>query len=206
MAFPTIRSSSTPVWTLSTTIAYPPTVQAGDVLIWFSLVDRTTAESGWTLLADHGAGDTLFIQYKIADGTEGGGSFTAASSHYGRFMVAVDAGAFTLLEAVTATPATSDTPNPPALTPSAGSDDYLWIVWGMSPTEAAFTAPTPPTNFTSLGAVNGLAAAYRNYTGSTLDPGAFGDSDVSSQNHYAATVAINYRVRPSNPLFFGSNF
>lgn len=205
MPFPTIRSSALSA-SGGGSINYPATVNAGDILILSGVYSAATAQSGWTIIATTANFGGAFgvLQYKVATGTEGGGSFATSPASYGYLITSVDSGG-ALPEGAIVGSASLDTPNPPALTPSAGVKDYLWIVWGWAvPTE--FTTPhTTPSGFTTFGDVNGSAAAYRNLNASTLDPSAWGDSNVGSNVVYSTTVAIALKYLPTG-LFFGSNF
>lgn len=209
MAFPTIRSSAcaqSP--TATTTIDYPPTVVAGDVLLFMSVASTSTAESGWTLIADGGTSFQATVQYKIADGTEGGGSFTAAVDHYGRCMLAIDAGDGVPEAAAAAAASFVDTPDPPSLSPSGGAKDYLWVVYGRGQGTTTFQMTiTAPSGFTLEHSENGLAVAYKNENVATLDPGVFGDSGTVAGTMYASTAAIPFVPRYSpGQLFFACNF
>ena len=204
MAFPTIRSSRAS-YAASTTIQYPATVNAGDILLWFGAAPITSAQSGWVLLADGGDSANAVVQYKIANGTEGGTTFTASTGYYGSTILAIDSGG--ALPVASAAPSVAaDTPNPPALTPAGGAQDYLWLIWGYA-LDTHFVAPhTQPSGFTALHSVSGMAVSYQNLNASTLDPAAWGDSDAISNYMFAATAAIAFIPSASNNLFFGSNF
>lgn len=209
MPFPTIRSATNVASDATTTIPYPATVNAGDILLFFGGTNSDTVESGWTLLADGDVGKASTgpnVQYKVAVGTEGGTTFTTATSYWGRFMVAIDSNGALPEAAAIDLLNTGSVVDPPALTPSGGAKDYMWIIWGFG-LNSSFAGPhTQPSGFTALASIQGVAASYQNLNVATLNPGAWGDTDPTNDTCWAATAAIAFKSIISPNLFFGSHF
>lgn len=86
------------------------------------------------------------------------------------------------------------TPNPPSVTPTGGSKDYLFVAFGGTVSSVSYTAA--PTNYSNLNAFdsgagpNGAAGATaeRQYTAASDDPGTF---TAGSGSWYANTVAVH---------------
>jgi len=212
MAFPTIRSY-TDINAASqaglATLTYPATVNAGDTLILISNVNYGSyvQETGWTQAAIDLLSGTSFgvVQYKIADGSEGGTTFTPMTTHFGSVIIAV-AGPCSIPYANVDAPGTADVPTPPTLTPAAGSREYLWIIHGRMNTPSGFTTPSrPDTSWTTLDYVDGQILCNKEFQGSTLTPGPFIDADAGTGSVYGTTIAI-YSTLINNNLFFGCNF
>lgn len=192
MAFPTIASITTTASAnssgASNNLSLPATIDAGDLLI--GIIGRRdrdtwTPPTGWTEIVDVQPATenaTLAAAYKIADGTEDGGTITFTSSGTGNLRK----GGFVLRitgwhgsqapEAATASASTTTDPNPPSLTASWGAEDNLWIVASSSASQnSTGSAPTNYINFTSGGEAGGtkwgVNMATRENAVATEDPG-----------------------------------
>lgn len=223
MAFPVVQLATTGAETGNTTahaIAIPATVNAGDLLIAMIVFDgaptvtwdQSTAGT-WTLIHNtpNGTACRGVAYAKVADGTEGGLTLsitTSASEQSVYRCVRINQwnGALaTGLANGTAATGTSTTPNPPAVTPSWGSDDHLWIAicyYDFGTT----TVSAYPANFTEGqfndtsggGAGCGLGSSRRQLATNTQDPGTYTIS--ASRAWVAQTLAIRGKVVQSMPI------
>jgi len=175
------------------------------------------ALAGWTELLDEALANGLAILYRVADGTEGA-TITLTSSAATRtasIAYEISGAEDPVVQApqigTTAT-GTSLTPDPPAVTPTGGAKDYLFITFvGMAGEEADDDTwgNTPPTNYTptpprqkscgtagtNLGGL--IVSAERELNASTENPGTF-SVDVSAAWR-AQTIAIH--PAPAPPPF-----
>lgn len=211
MAFPT---AGTPVATnfdtsvTSMPVNMPATVNSGDLLI--ALISQRNPStftagmpSGWTAFFSQQGGGTVGYQrgfYKIADGTEGGGTatWTASTTTSAIWQVIRVTGwhGTTPPEVATASGDATNA-NPPSLTPSWGVDDTLFITTaGNAATDETTGFTAAPTNYGALqsngassgGATINIATSTRQLAASSDDPGAF----TPNSNRYwtSATIAI----------------
>lgn len=116
------------------TVSLPASIAAGDLLILFLAINQravSSAPSGYTQLVNtaYAGTDTAggACYYKVADGSEGstitfGTAVTSRSAHLSLRIT----GAGTP-EAAEGTADASTTVDPPNLTPSGGSKNYLWL-------------------------------------------------------------------------------
>lgn len=207
-------SSGTPVATgfgtsvTSMAVNMPATVDSGDLLIALVEVRNAgtwTKPSGWndiTTLSQAGGGSVGKLNgfYKIADGTEDGGTATwtasVGTSAIWQVIRVTSWHGTTPPEAATASGDVTSA-NPPTLSPSWGSEDTLWLAVAghAAASTAAFTAaPASYSGFQNDGASSGggavsLASSYRAVTASSEDPGTF-TAGGSNRWWAAATIAI----------------
>lgn len=166
-------------------VLLPLNIVAGDlVIIAMTLAAGTTftMPAGWTTLENNiGASIGTGLIYRECDGSEGA-SITVTSVG----SVQIQSVALKIKghasgvapEKGTLVAATTANPNPPAVTPSWGSMDNLFIVINN---RANQTLPTVwPTNYTrmnltlhNIGISRGLQVTARNVVASTDDPGTF---------------------------------
>lgn len=216
MAFPT---PDTPVDTdfgssvTSMAVNMPASVASGDLLITLVEVRNAgtwTLPSGWAEIPKTGGGNLsqagggsvgkLDGFYKIADGTEDGGTATWTAS-------TGTTAAWQTIKITNwhgTTPPESNTAsgdvtaaNPPNLAPSFASEDILWVVVAghAAASAAAFTAaPTNYINFRNNGASSGgaatsVATATRELNAASEDPATF-TAGGSNRWWAAATIAI----------------
>lgn len=153
------------------------------------------ASQGWTKLgqATYSTTVTLGVFYKKATGYGKDNLWVSANKnvYFSSLTYVIDSG-----DTVDASSATgsSSSPDSPNHIPSGGSDDYFWL--SAVAILGAQTTQTPPTNFSNKQFVerwnpNGsnLIVAERQYTGSSLNPGAW--SVTSSADWVAYTIAIS---------------
>ena len=192
------------------TVNLPSGITSGDLLMIFIRAGGgnsstfITWPSGWNELiqdASDNSDDVAGIAYRKADGSEGStvdltfGSAHAFSAVAMRITGAQDPGtqAPEYAESFTSSPATSI--DLPSLSPSGGSNDYLWLAIAGSGGPANDPPTSIPTNYTAeLNATQGttgdktdLYTAYRQLTASSEDP----DTYVSTNGNWMAfTVAV----------------
>lgn len=232
MAFPTIPTAPTRILaTLDTTGGSPKTFpnlssltkSAGDLLLALIVEydgNSTDAEfsswgGGFTETADRAGTTTMAIglAHKWSTGSESG-TFTVATADTSAndsvtiLMSIPGAHASTPPEVSTMSVGTNAAPDPPALTPSWGADDTLWIAVGANgetATGGAYGGVTAsPTNYGSdfesgitadvVGGVDVLVG-FRQLNATSDDPGAF---TADATNVRSASVLIAVRPVPPN--------
>jgi hypothetical protein len=190
-------------------VSMPATVNSGDRLIAVVSVRNSgtwsTIPTGFTQLKQQlggggSVGQTTYFE-KIADGTEGGTTKTWVASTGTTAIWAVirvtGAHASTASE-VTSTSGDATSADPPSITPTGGSNDYLIIAVAghAAVSAAAFTAgPTGYSGFVNNGASSGgsavsIATATKQLSvATTEDPGAFA-AGGSNRFWTAASIAV----------------
>lgn len=205
MAFPTVANQSVNAFLVDATnhnVGMPATVNAGELLLCLFCNDGSatvTTPSGWTQRwsLNNGSNVRLSAYYRIADGSEGGTQVnfvtSAAETAVARVYRITNWHGTSAPEAATATGSTS-TPDPPAVTPSWGAQDTLWIAChGRSSTVTLSSYPTDYSNGTNDSSGSGtthaqLAVARRELAAASENPVAFTLS--GSAAWVAATVAV----------------
>jgi len=114
------------------TVTMPSGVVSGDLLVALLAVDGTPVItfSGWTQLWDDSQGTAVqgAGYYRVSDGTEGADeTFTTDASQQSAHVVLRISGDNGVPEAPASAGGNNSSPNPPAVTPAGGSDDYLYI-------------------------------------------------------------------------------
>ena len=138
MAFPQVGDTATSGErnsTTSHTVDLPTTVNSGETLIVFFCTQDdtgTTFPTGWTEFIDENRGMGWNCAWRLAGSSEGGTTITVTTANARRsatISMAISGAADPTSSPPTATHAqgTSNYPNPPSHTPTAGADDYLWI-------------------------------------------------------------------------------
>lgn len=226
MASPAVAASAESVTITagtSHTVTLPANIAQGDLLLICMDIGSTAAtlnaHADYAELLDENSANGLKILYRYADGSETNPTFTSSASTRDatitlRITGALDPGIQPPEIGTTAT-GTSLNPDPPAVTPTGGSKDYLWVAffgcagedvdddtWVTAVPTGGYQSPalqkTCGTAGSSLGGLIGLS--YRQATGSTENPGTF-TQDVS-RAWRAQTVAV-HPVPTSGP---GPNF
>lgn len=97
--------------------------------------------------------------------------------------------------AVTATGATSDLADPPAITPVTAGARIVAVYAASQGTATAWTAPTDVNDFAQVG-LNKSRAGMGNiqWTGGAFDPAAVGEGNASASNSWAA---VSMALRPA---------
>lgn len=217
MASPVVEGTAeTAVTTAGTShaITLPASIASTDLVLITSSIGSTAATfnalTDWTEIADENAAIGLKIIWYSGAGVPSNPTFTSSASTRSATIAWRISGADKTItpEIGTVATGTSATPDPPAVTPTGGSKDYLFIaIAGMAGEEADDDTwgNTPPTNYlpspplqkacgtvgTNLGGL--IVAASRQLTASTDNPGTFG-VDVS-----AAWRAQTIAVHPAPP-------
>lgn len=205
MASPTEVNNNTTTSASSSSLALnmPASIVAGRLLLAISTASindsATTAMSGWTKIgaAQRASGSgTLAVFAKIAAGSDTG-TVTGTSGARSVIVYQISGGPNAASD-VEVTFANAPTGlDPPAHTPSAGSDDYLWIACYKNTNS---TSPNAPTNYTGLiTALTGThmaASARRALTAASEDPAIFTIAGSSAQ--VTATISV-----PPTPEVFG---
>jgi hypothetical protein len=209
-AFPTIVSNNTTIQeTVSTAhaVPLPGSYAAGDLLIvifaWYGNATATTP-SGWTLLGsrvDPGGTNrvTFTVYYKTATGSEGStvSITTNAGIHSAQVALSIRGWSGTpemAAENYGGTGATGNTSDPPALTPSWGALNTLWIAVGANVNATISSGPTGYSDFTAIETTThtttdaSVASAWKQSSAASEDPSSFGlDATVF---RCAATIAV----------------
>jgi len=221
MAFPTIQTtneSSTNTAGTSHTVNLPSGIQSNDLVLICLDKGSTSAtidaHADWIELLDEASANGLYIAYRFCNGLEGATTTltTSANTRSAEITFRISGAqnpAVTAPQIATTGSGTSATPDPPSVSPSGGTQDYLFIAFaGMAGEEADDDTwgNTPPTNYTpspplqkscgtagtSLGGLI-LAASRQLNTGAAQDPGTFG-VDVS-----AAWRSQHICIHPATP-------
>lgn len=184
------------------TVSLPASISAGDLLLIFlSTIENTyTTPSGWTQLFQvSGSSQNVFACfYKVASGGEGASvAVTCGAAREGAHQSYRITGYTGSPESQTSSNGTDANPNPPSLTPAAGSGNYLWIAACGAYKSGSLTVSSSPSGYTngfsdqsSTGGVSALVASARKEAAGTVeDPGTFTLSG-SPVSHRAATVSV----------------
>lgn len=215
MAFPVYESATDTDFATSVTsmaVNMPATVNAADLLIALVSVRNAgtwTKPTDWLEIPKVGGGNLSQVGggtvgkfdgfYKIADGSEDGGTatWTASVATTGAWItIRISGWHGTTPPEGTTTSGDASNANPPSANPGGwDSEDTLWIaVASNSATTGGFTAaPTNYINLHSNGASSGggevsVASATRELAAASDDPGTF--TPNSNRFWAAATIAI----------------
>lgn len=220
MASPTVQArGESAVTTSGTTHAFtlPTGITAGDLLIaflGFNAATTATWPGDWTALTS--GSQARHLGYKVAAGGDSLSITSGASSkssHLSWRITGHEAPATQAPEFTSAT-ATSLTPDPPSITPTGGSKDYLILAMFRQAGEEADDdtwCNSAPTNYTNLiqvtSGIAGVAStncsaagAERQITTATEDPGTF--SVDQSLVYHALTVAIHPAAATATSLIY----
>ena len=200
MAFPVVEATATDSFKSKTpNVNLPTGITSGDLLVMFigGRDDVGTGGIGWPagwteLMDDLDTGNPrAAVAYRIADGTEGSSIGITMSSDRDlvSYCYRISGTSGNAPEIADAT-GTSSSPNPPNLTPTWGSKDTLWLVYGSCDDGRAFTAA--PTNYTDFTAQDRSQAstgtARRELAATSENPGSF--TIDQSEPWQAVTVAV----------------
>ncbi len=208
--YPSVRSKTHSSETSNTDehdVYLPNNIEAGDTLLVVFVCDDNEQisweDDDWTVIyeEDRGnSGPTMSIAWKKADGDEDGTTIeieTGSDEESVHMSYAIQNAADpTVLppEASLEASGTNSNPNPASLSPSGGSNTYLWFAfYGCDDDDMASGYPSTymdnrETYESSSGSGTcAVGAASREYTSSSDNPGSF---TISSEQWEAATVAI----------------
>ena len=228
MAFPAVGATATTDGTTASataTVNLPSGILVNDLLLVCLRTATSTAGHGypvgWTELFDDNSDasdDRISLAYRWAAGTEG--STIGVSQDNQKYaalawrITGAQNPATTAPQFATLAVGTSTTPNPGAVTPSGGTQDYLFLWLGGWEGEQTSPPASNPTNYASnvIGANSGtagvvatnvrLASASRQLnTGAAEDPGTWTIS--ASDDWTATTVCIHPATAAANLPPFG---
>ncbi|HWO07476.1 MAG TPA: LamG domain-containing protein [Candidatus Paceibacterota bacterium] len=210
-AFPVVEATNTSITdpaSATHNVSLPAGVNAGDLLIVFFTVDDADTVSistpaGWSSTFDFeysevGGDDAQSaVFYKIADGSEGSAVTITTTSGTGRsahqsYRISGASGRVEWGTSQTAEDASSPiTPDPPAVTPSWGAKDTLWLaVCSIVPENV--TSVTAPASYTDIlsnqSSFSESCSARRELNASSENPGTFSGSGTGFW--FANTLAI----------------
>lgn len=173
-------------------ITLPAGIVAADLVLLIMDIGSTsatlTALTGWTSLLDEAVANGLKIVWYTGAGVPGNPTFTSSAATRSATIAYRISGADKSITPQIGTTATgtSVNPNPPLVTPTGGSKDYLWIaMFGRDGEQAdddtwVTAAPTGFTNLlqkacgivgTNLGGM--VAGAQLQSTAASVDPATF---------------------------------
>ena len=163
---------------------------------------------GWTEIKDVADGNTTItaaVAYRVADGGEGASitvtTTNSAQSAHVSYLISNHDSSVNPPEISTGASGDSQSQNPDSLSPSGGSDDYLWIASTFcdgSGSTGPWSINSYPANYSngqeslSGGATNGITVgtAERENTTDSEDPGAFSVGDAGGKEWIAFTLAV----------------
>ena len=206
---PAIRSSTSSTETADTmshTVSLPATVESGDTLLVFFVADEVpgiTFPGGWNLIETTGNGSALILvsYWKEADGTEDGTTIsvsTTSSQESAHASYAISGAIDPDTQAPQATENTGadNSPDPPSISPTGGSKDYLFLaIAGIDTTStnsiSAYPSSYINTGNASSGGGTGVRIGFctRALTASSEDPGVFTKSSTESWS--TQTIAVH---------------
>lgn len=214
MASPTVATSATSATSTAGTnhvVTLPASIAAGDLILICMSLGSTSAtlntHADYTELLDENAAVGLKILYRWAAGGESNPTFVSTASTRDATVALRITGALNPAtqppEIGTTSTASSAAPDPPAVTPTGGSKDYLFITFCGSAGEQADDGTyctSFPTSYvvanlqktcgvagTNLGGM--IALAGRQLTASTDNPGVFAVSENATWR--AQTIAVH---------------
>lgn len=191
----------------------PATINSGDMLVLFvasssAMGAVSLSTSGWSFFLT--SDGTRFAAYKIADGTEDSTTTTLTTANSVRTSYGVYSyyNHGSVAPQVAETTGTSNTPDPPLLTPSWGANDAAWLA---VETNNSYQATQGISGYENLGqqASNSPYLAVYASSGagvSTINPGSMTIAGSASWRAY--TIGIKGYTPPTgnNALFFGGGF
>jgi hypothetical protein len=163
-------------------INYPTTVSPGALIIVtgrINVAGALTMPGGWTALfpddTSDASDDVTVCYYQTAVGNEDGTTFSVTHGSGKSAWVSVSlTGAHLTPYCSALTIGTNTTPDPAALTPAPGSQDWCWLWMGAWDGIQTNPPATPPSGYTlvnnagtstaSTAASNSRNAVYRKYT------------------------------------------
>ena len=188
----------------SHTVSLPAGLVSGDLLIvGFATSDDSviTTPTGWTLFANSvfpaASAHRFNLYYRQSDGGEGSSvAITTAvaetSAHFSYRISGHINPATQAPEAAVEVEGTSTAPNSGSLSPTGGSNDYLWLS-ANAHIGSSVTTDTFPTNYINTISTQttgiGVGSCQRSLTVASEDPGAFA---LSASVAWAAfTIAVH---------------
>ncbi len=175
-------------------VTLPAGLAAGDLILLVADIGSTAATlnalAGWTELLDENLANGLKVLYKVAAGGDSNPTFTSSAATRSAWVAYRISGAIDPAtqapEIGTTASGSSVNPNPPAVTPTGGAKDYLWIAFfgrgGEEADDDTWTTAAPASFGTLLQKACGtagvnlggmVASAHANINAASQDPGTF---------------------------------
>jgi hypothetical protein len=214
VAFPAVQTTAETANATEGTshpVTLPASITAGDLILIIASKGKAVtinAHADYSELLDENAAAGLFIAYRWAAGGESNPTFTASANTRTAVIAYRISGAENPATQApqigTTATGSSTTPDPPAVTPTGGAKDYLWIAClGRGGEEAdddtwCTAAPSTPAAFgtllqkacgvagTNLAGI--VASAQLNSNAASVDPGTF---TIATGAWRAQTIAIH---------------
>lgn len=221
--FPVIAGTNTSVRTTQTSgnhiISLPSGIESGDLILifWADGTETGTDPSlpgGYILLDSYETESSYFaIWYRIADGTEGAtvsttNSFGERSAH---ITYRIQKGTYTGVPIFERANGSSSSPNPPTLSPSWGSQNYLWIASAHA--NESSDVSSYPTNYgdelmvRTSGVTSSddehaqMATAHQFFETDGQNPGSFSFNQTVTWAAYTVAILPDLFNSPTNKLF-----
>lgn len=207
MTFPIVASSATtlaadPAFGGNATLNLPSGIASGDLLVMFKEHYNgltgipVLVPSGWTSIQLNHFGDSqqaTLIAHKVAAGTEGSSIAWPSSSGGAIATICLRVTGAALLEAATASPGSTASPDAPNLSPSWAVSDTLWLAclgWRGNGDELTGDPTSYGSAINVSGGFDSVSARIltRNLNATSNDPSAWSFSTARFAS--AATVAI----------------
>lgn len=214
LATPVIRSRTTSVVDtagLNHTVNMPSGIVSGDLLISIFTSNGIPTigwPAGWTMFQESQSATlsgTISVAYRKADGTEGASitvttSLAELSVHVTYRILGAADPATQPPQAATSSGAATNVFDCPALTPTGGKKNYLWIAaatihaWNQTPAVSFYSTPANYSNTQFIGNTGGIdgwttIAGDRHHAATSEDPGAF--SEPASVGWLSLTVGVH---------------
>lgn len=209
MTFPvvaTVGYSEESVDTTTHDVVVPASIGAGDLLMLWAAIDDTTTEpsiSGWSPVWFLDGAHVGAVYYKFAAGGETDFTYTTsvAQQSSNRTWRVTGAHASSPPEVgATGNNGFSSLVNPGTLSPTWGTDDTLWVVFGafdQNPTVSAYPVNYTDNQFSDFSTGgseetrSGLVLCSRNLTAATEDP------DAGTLSASVNLVSRLFAIRPA---------
>lgn len=185
--------------TTSTVLSWS-SVTAGNLIVIEFVCENNgslpSTPAGYTLWAsghlNNSAVLTTSIYYKTAAGGETGATITHGTN-FSCWVMREFSNASGSPEFGTPSVANTANPNPPSLTPSGGTKNYLWIAGCTSPPVSVSAFPTNyingVTSVSGSGTIAQNASAERTLSASSEDPGTFTLGSAQRSTAYTYSVS-----------------
>ena len=187
------------------TVTLTGTPASGDLYIVFlqsksngNTWTQNTGTTGWTEMYDTNGQSVWYKQIGTSEPNPTFLQSSSARAGYSILQITGHENPTTQAPEVSAEATqTTTTPDPPSITPTGGSKDYLFIAFAGTITTSNNTFTAAPTNYANLNIFNTGAGpngnvgatAERQLTASSEDPGTF--TLGGSQTWYARTIAVH---------------
>ena len=203
-------SRQTSTVTTAQVVTLPASIASGDLIIVCVTGGATgtfTWPGSWVEIADRdevtGEQENMTVGYLAASGGETTVTVTSSANmrttHVSMRISGAEVPSTQAPEIAITSGTATDDPDPPNLTPTGGSKDYLWIACAGSANGAAYS-PNYPGSYVSGQEIESggtttshtlAGSAERTLTAASENPGTFVHSDAGTRDWVAATIAIH---------------